>query len=116
VTGRDRRDFPGFYAAGLGGFGGRPAATAQQDAAYSMTATTYVCTGPLTYTGLAAARSDIENLRAATQDRDVEPFLPRSSPTANHHRRHRGAVCVLTPHRARSAGPVAECQFRYGIL
>src|ERR1044071_2992624 len=49
VTGRDRRDFPGFYAAGLGGFGGRPAATAQQDAAHSMSGTAYVCSGPLRY-------------------------------------------------------------------
>ncbi len=85
VTGRDRRDFPGFYAAGLGGFGGRPAATAQQDAAYSMSATSYVCTGRLTYTGLAAARADIENLRAATQDRDVEPFLPAITPGTVEH-------------------------------
>ena len=85
VTGRDRRDFPGFYAAGLGGFGGRPAATAQQDAAYSMSATSYVCTGQLAYTGLAAARADIENLRTATQDRDVEPFLPAITPGTVEH-------------------------------
>ena len=85
VTGRDRRDFPGFYAAGLGGFGGRPAATAQQDAAYSMSGTAYVCTGPLTYTGLTAARGDIENLRAATGDRDVEPFLPAITPGTVEH-------------------------------
>jgi 5-methyltetrahydropteroyltriglutamate--homocysteine methyltransferase len=85
VTGRDRRDFPGFYAAGLGGFGGRPAATAQHDAAYSMSATSYVCTGRLTYTGFAAARTDIENLRAATQDSDVEPFLPAITPGTVEH-------------------------------
>jgi 5-methyltetrahydropteroyltriglutamate--homocysteine methyltransferase len=82
VNGRDRRDFPGFYAAGLGGFGGRPAATAQQDATSE---TTYVCTGPLAYTGFAAARRDIDDLRAATQGRDVEPFLPAVTPgTAEH--------------------------------
>jgi 5-methyltetrahydropteroyltriglutamate--homocysteine methyltransferase len=85
VTGRDRRDFPGFYAAGLGGFGGRPAATAQHDAAYSMSATASVCTGPLTYTGHAAARADIENLRAACQGRDVEPFLPAITPGTVEH-------------------------------
>jgi 5-methyltetrahydropteroyltriglutamate--homocysteine methyltransferase len=85
VTGRDRRDFPGFYASGLGGFAGRPAATAQQDAAYSASATSYVCTGPLTYTGLAAASADIENLRAATQDHDVEPFLPAITPGTVEH-------------------------------
>jgi 5-methyltetrahydropteroyltriglutamate--homocysteine methyltransferase len=85
VTGRDRRDFPGFYAAGLGGFGGRPAATAQQDAAYSTSATSYVCTGRLTYTGLTAARADIEHLRTATRDRDVEPFLPAITPGTVEH-------------------------------
>lgn len=82
VTGRDHRDFPGFYAAGLGGFGGRPAATAQQDAT---SATEYACTGPLTYTGLAAARRDIDNLRAATEGRDVEPFLPAVTPGTVEH-------------------------------
>lgn len=82
VTGRDRRDFPGFYAAGLGGFGGRPAATSQHDAT---SATTWVCAGPLTYTGLAAARRDIGNLRAATEDRDVEPFLPAITPGTVEH-------------------------------
>lgn len=82
VTGRDRRDFPGFYAAGLGGFGGRPAATAQQDATSS---TAYVCTGPLAYTGLAAAGRDIDNLRAAARDREVEPFLPAVTPGTVEH-------------------------------
>ena len=85
VTGRDRRDFPGFYAAGLGGFGGRPAATAQQDAAHSMSGMAYVCTGPLSYTGHAAVRADIENLSAATRDRDVEPFLPAITPGTVEH-------------------------------
>jgi 5-methyltetrahydropteroyltriglutamate--homocysteine methyltransferase len=85
VTGRDRRDFPGFYAAGLGGFGGRPAATAQEDAVYSLTAMEYACTGPLAYTGLASARRDIDNLRAATGDRDVEPFLPAITPGTVEH-------------------------------
>jgi 5-methyltetrahydropteroyltriglutamate--homocysteine methyltransferase len=85
VTGRDRRDFPGFYAAGLGGFGGRPAATAQADAAYSMTAVSYLCTGPLRYTGSAAVRADIDNLRAATRDRDLEPFLPSITPGTVEH-------------------------------
>ena len=85
VTGRDRRDFPGFYAAGLGGFGGRPAATAQQDAAHSMSATAYVCTGPLAYTGRAAAEADIGNLRAATRDLDAEPYLPAITPGTVEH-------------------------------
>jgi len=85
VTGRDRRDFPGFYAAGLGGFGGRPAATAQSDAAHSTSATRYLCTGPLSYTGGTAVRADIDNLRAATRDRDLEPFLPSVTPGTVEH-------------------------------
>ena len=85
VTGRDRRDFPGFYAAGLGGFGGRPAATAQQDAAHSVSGTAYVCAGPLSYTGHAAVRADIDNLRAACRGRDAEPFLPAITPGTVEH-------------------------------
>jgi 5-methyltetrahydropteroyltriglutamate--homocysteine methyltransferase len=85
VTGRDRRDFPGFYAAGLGGFGGRPAATAQQDTAHSLSGSNYVCTGPLSYAGHAAVRADIDNLRAASQGGDVEPFLPAITPGTVEH-------------------------------
>jgi 5-methyltetrahydropteroyltriglutamate--homocysteine methyltransferase len=85
VTGRDRRDFPGFYAAGLGGFGGRPAAAAQQDAAHSLSGSNYVCTRPLSYTGHAAVRGDIDNLRAASKGRDVEPFLPAITPGTVEH-------------------------------
>jgi 5-methyltetrahydropteroyltriglutamate--homocysteine methyltransferase len=85
VTGRDRRDFPGFYAAGLGGFGSRPAATAQQDTAHSMSGTASVCTGPLSYTGHAAVRADIDNLRAACQGRDVKAFLPAITPGTVEH-------------------------------
>jgi len=85
VTGRDRRDFPGFYAAGLGGFGSGPAAAAQQDAAYSPTMVSYVCTGPLRYTGTAAVQADIGRLTAAAQGHDVEPFLPAITPGTVEH-------------------------------
>jgi 5-methyltetrahydropteroyltriglutamate--homocysteine methyltransferase len=44
VTGRDSRDFPGFYAAGLGGFPVRRLVVPGQGGA---PVTEYVCTGPL---------------------------------------------------------------------
>jgi 5-methyltetrahydropteroyltriglutamate--homocysteine methyltransferase len=85
VTGRDRRDFPGFYAAGLGGFGSRPAVLAQHDAAYSPSAVAYFCTGPLRYTGTAAVQADIDRLRAAVSGHDVEAFLPAITPGTVEH-------------------------------
>jgi 5-methyltetrahydropteroyltriglutamate--homocysteine methyltransferase len=85
VTGRDRRDFPGFYEAGLGGFGSRPAALAQQDAAYSPSAVAYVCTGPLRYTGTAAVQADIDRLSAAVRGHDAEAFLPAITPGTMEH-------------------------------
>jgi 5-methyltetrahydropteroyltriglutamate--homocysteine methyltransferase len=85
VTGRDRREFPGFYAAGLGGFGSRPASLSQQDAAYSPGAVTYVCTAPLQYTGGDAVRADIRRITAATRGHDVEGFLPAITPGTVEH-------------------------------
>jgi 5-methyltetrahydropteroyltriglutamate--homocysteine methyltransferase len=85
VTGRDRRDFPGFYAAGLGGFGSRPAVLAQQDAAYSPSPVVYVCTGPLRYAGEAAVQAGIGRLGAAVRGHDVEAFLPAITPGTVEH-------------------------------
>ena len=90
VTGRDRRDFPGFYAAGLGGFGTGSAASAQQDAAHSPTMVSYVCTGPLTYRGTASVEADIGRLTAAVREQaadghDVEPYLPAITPGTVEH-------------------------------
>jgi len=86
VTGRDRREFPGFYAAGLGGFGSRPASLSQQDAAYSPGAVAYVCTAPLGYTGSDAVQADIGRLLAATAGRDVTgAFLPAITPGTVEH-------------------------------
>ncbi len=45
---------------------------------------TMVCTGPVAYRGHQAVRSDVDNLRtamAATGDRQVEAFLPSTSPS-----------------------------------
>jgi 5-methyltetrahydropteroyltriglutamate--homocysteine methyltransferase len=85
VTGRDRRDFPGFYAAGLGGFASRPAVLAQQDAAYSPSPVVYICTGPLRYAGEAAVQADIARLGAAVRGHDVEAFLPAITPGTVEH-------------------------------
>src|ERR687883_408851 len=57
VNGRDRRDFPGFFAAGLGGFGqargsfGGASAMRPQEAQRTL----QFCTGPLKYIGRAGA-------------------------------------------------------------
>jgi 5-methyltetrahydropteroyltriglutamate--homocysteine methyltransferase len=82
VTGRDRIQFPGFYAAGLGGFGSRPATESQQDAS---SAEYYACTGPLTYTGHDAVQSDITRLSVVVRGEDVEPFLPAITPGTVEH-------------------------------
>ena len=88
VTGRDQRDFPGFFAAGLGGFRFGSAAVA---AAGPQPVTAYFCTGPLSYTGAASARADIERLTAAvrnarTRGHDgVQAFLPAITPGTVEH-------------------------------
>jgi 5-methyltetrahydropteroyltriglutamate--homocysteine methyltransferase len=85
VTGRDRLQFPGFYAAGLGGFGSRPASESQQDAAFSPGAVAYVCTAPLRYTGADAVQADIGRLNAATVGHDGGAFLPAITPGTVEH-------------------------------
>jgi 5-methyltetrahydropteroyltriglutamate--homocysteine methyltransferase len=63
--------FPEFYAA-----------TVRQSANASARAVPLACTGPVSYTGGAAVRADIENLRAALADVTVEEaFLPAISPS-----------------------------------
>ena len=80
ISGRDRRDFPGFYAAGLGGFGG-PAASAFGDGGH------YVATGPLAYTGRDRTLADAARLKAAcaAAGRDVTPYLPAIAPGTIEH-------------------------------
>src|SRR5258708_7497208 len=87
VNGRDRIDFPGFFAAGLGGFG--PArgtfggASAQRPTEAERTL--QFCTSPLRYVGKAGAETDINNLKAAVQGLDVEPWLPAITPGTVEH-------------------------------
>jgi 5-methyltetrahydropteroyltriglutamate--homocysteine methyltransferase len=87
---RDRRDFPGFYASGLwfAGSGGpvrpgfvQPDRTVEQ----ATQRETRACTGPIKYTGHAAVKADIENLKAAlrqAQDngKDVEGYVAALGP------------------------------------
>jgi 5-methyltetrahydropteroyltriglutamate--homocysteine methyltransferase len=82
VTGRDSRDFPGFYAARLGGFPVRRLVVPGQGGA---PVTEYVCDGPLRYTGAADARADIGRLAAAAVAHGVEAFLPAITPGTVEH-------------------------------
>ena len=82
VMGRDRRDFPGLYALGRGGFdfgGAMPAVDVTR------LATRYVCTGPLRYTGAAAVQADIDRLATAAAVHGVEAFLPAVTPGTVEH-------------------------------
>jgi 5-methyltetrahydropteroyltriglutamate--homocysteine methyltransferase len=87
VNGRDRREFPGFFAAGLGGFGQARGtfggASAQRPAEAERTL--WFCTGPLQYVGQSGAEQDIRNLQAAVEGLDVEPWLPAITPGTVEH-------------------------------
>jgi 5-methyltetrahydropteroyltriglutamate--homocysteine methyltransferase len=76
INSRDRRDFPGFFQAGLGG-PLRPQAAANNDPTFA--------TGPLAYVGSAAVQADIARLLAATTDLDVELYLPAVAPGTMEH-------------------------------
>ena len=87
VNGRDLKDFPGFFAAGLGGFGaarGRFGGASAQ-AAGEGERTLMFCTGPLKYIGLADAQRQAENLKAAIKGYDVEGWLPAITPGTVEH-------------------------------
>jgi 5-methyltetrahydropteroyltriglutamate--homocysteine methyltransferase len=87
VNGRDRRDFPGFFAAGLGGFGPSRGTFGGASAQLPSEAerTLQFCTSPLRYVGKAGAETDIRNLKAAVQGLDVEPWLPAITPGTVEH-------------------------------
>lgn len=76
VTGRDKRDFPKAFAAGIGWF--RRAMPRRANAPF-------FCTGPLDYVGLAMIQQDIANLKAATEGLAVEPYLPAITPGTVEH-------------------------------
>jgi len=87
ISARDRRDFPGFFAAGLGGFGANRGVFGGASAT-SPTAgerTLQFCTAPLRYIGRAGVETDIANLKAACAGLDVEPWLPAITPGTVEH-------------------------------
>ncbi|HLG72525.1 MAG TPA: cobalamin-independent methionine synthase II family protein [Chloroflexota bacterium] len=85
VSARDRLDFPGFYAAGKGGFGSggtaRIPGTRPRDEAM-------FCTGPVSYIGQANVEADIANFRAALQGLNVEAYMPAIAPGTIEHWLH----------------------------
>jgi 5-methyltetrahydropteroyltriglutamate--homocysteine methyltransferase len=74
VTARDRREFPGAFAAGIGPFRGGGIANAP-----------FFCTEPLMYIGQANVQNDIANLEAAVAGLDVQPYLPAIAPGTVEH-------------------------------
>jgi 5-methyltetrahydropteroyltriglutamate--homocysteine methyltransferase len=82
--GRDRRDFPGFYASGLwySGSGGpvRPGFATPGPQLRDNPPQVRVCTGPVQYVGHDAIQSDIATLKAAIQGKDVEGFIAAIGP------------------------------------
>jgi 5-methyltetrahydropteroyltriglutamate--homocysteine methyltransferase len=92
VQGRDRRDFPGFAAAGFPArFGGQPSGFSTGTTAGTVSPAgararqMVFCTGPITYIGQDAASEDIANLKAAVQGQDVEAYLPAVAPGTMEH-------------------------------
>jgi len=77
---RDQRDFPGFYAAGHG-----QTASERRRPSAGGSVNPHFCTGPVTYTGGDAVQRDIQNLLAATEGLDIEPFLPAIAPGTIEH-------------------------------
>jgi 5-methyltetrahydropteroyltriglutamate--homocysteine methyltransferase len=83
VSARDRLEFPGFYAAGLGGFGASrriPGTRAPEEAVF--------CVGPVTYIGQDNVQADIRNFKAALQGLDVEAYMPAIAPGTIEHWLH----------------------------
>jgi 5-methyltetrahydropteroyltriglutamate--homocysteine methyltransferase len=80
VTGRDKRDFPKAFAAGIGWFrrATGPVGPLRANAPF-------FCTGPVRYVGQEQIQRDITNLRAAAQGLDVEPYLPAITPGTIEH-------------------------------
>jgi 5-methyltetrahydropteroyltriglutamate--homocysteine methyltransferase len=92
VQGRDRRDFPGFAAAGFPArFGGQASGFSTGTTAGTVspagtrTRQMVFCTGPITFIGQDAASEDIANLKAAVQGQDVEAYLPAVAPGTMEH-------------------------------
>ena len=75
---KDRANFSEFYATGLAMAGGQGTGAQQPTATQRLAQLT--CTGPVRYTGQALIKRDIENLKAALQDRRETGFMSAVSP------------------------------------
>ncbi len=83
VSGRDRKEFRGFYAAGLGGFGASrriPGTRPPEEAVF--------CTGPVEYIGQANAQADAQNFKAALRGLNVDCYMPAIAPGTIEHWLH----------------------------
>jgi 5-methyltetrahydropteroyltriglutamate--homocysteine methyltransferase len=86
VTGRDRREFPAFYEAGLGNFNsGRP----RPAGGNALDNGPFAVVGPLTYIGQEQVQADTSRLLEACRGLDVEPYLPAVAPGSIEHWLHR---------------------------
>jgi len=74
VTARDRAQFPGAFAAGVGPFRGGNTANAP-----------FFCTGPLEYTGQSLVQADLTRLRAALEGLNVDGYVPAVAPGTVEH-------------------------------
>lgn len=80
INARDLKEFPEFFASGGGGFG-----RGQRRVSAGAAMGPMVCTSPIRYVGHATTRADIENIKAAVEGLDVEPFLPAVAPGTIEH-------------------------------
>ncbi len=77
VAERDRLEFPGFFATGLGEVGIRRGS--------NPAANPVICTGPITYTGQVAVQADIRSLQMAIAGTLAEGYLPAITPGTVEH-------------------------------
>ena len=81
ISGRERREFPGYFAAGFG----VAFPTGEGSTTFAIAQYPFVVSGPLTYVGHDVVASDIARLKAACEGLDVEPYLPAISPGTIEH-------------------------------
>lgn len=82
---RDRREFPGFYAAGLGAARRQVRGGATATLTTSLSNATSSCTGPIKYIGSDAIRKDITRLKEAAKDIQSETFMAAVAPGTIEH-------------------------------
>jgi 5-methyltetrahydropteroyltriglutamate--homocysteine methyltransferase len=78
---RDYADFPGFFGGASTAFAGQSGLTRT----FTTTAARVFCNAPLEYIGQAAIQEDIDNLKQALGNTDVEAFLPAVAPGTIEH-------------------------------